>query len=170
MSTKRLWMRPFTGIKTSLARWRATLNETRALHVQLWVTRIKTAHSLLGNLHIGNKMIVGRISVEKAYMSTVEWTIIYFPKRCNSYDYFLFKDGSTPMIISLDGNAGLVRRKKAGTDHTESKRAHTYFLSQAEVDEYVETYRNTDSQQTRVCIPTKLYDAFPKVLSRSIHI
>lgn len=56
------------------------------------------------------------------------------------------------IIISIDALFGLTRKKSAGISHTEPLNGSMYFISQEEVDEFVDNYPNSSQNNVRIII------------------
>lgn len=53
---------------------------------------------------------------------------------------FLLQEDDYPVIISMDGNFGLVRKKSSGVSFSQPKHAGHFFTNQSGVDEFVQKH------------------------------
>ncbi|XP_064645355.1 uncharacterized protein LOC135498820 [Lineus longissimus] len=56
-----------------------------------------------------------------------------------------------PVIISMDGNFGLVRKKSSGVSFSEPKHAGHFFSNQSEVDEFVQKHNGSMKNAGDAC-------------------
>ncbi|XP_064645782.1 uncharacterized protein LOC135499073 [Lineus longissimus] len=56
-----------------------------------------------------------------------------------------------PVIISMDGNFGLVRKKSSGVSFSEPKHAGHFFSNQSEVDEFVQKHNGNMKKAGYAC-------------------